>query len=218
MPNEHIEAIKKKYPRAYQKWTSEEESLLLEKYQGGSSLVQLAQEFQRQPSAISGRLFKLRFGENGHFDLQAGIIELRMAFEWEAVLSSDDSQYKFPQPITAFMKKHYRKPAIYRWTINQIEGETLFYIGEAVRLCPDRLNGYLSPGSNQQTNIRLNRIFQETAGNGASIRLEILKLSGAFVNDLDFQEKDLAKQDIRRLIEKLLVTLYKNQDFNLLNL
>ena len=218
MPNEHVESIKQKYPRAYQKWTPEEENSLLEKYQSGASLIQLVQDFQRQPSAISGRLFKLRFGENGHFDLQDGIIELRVAFEWAVVLSSEDTEYKFPHPITSFMKQKYKKPVIYRWTIDRGDGEKLFYIGEAVRFCPDRLNGYLSPGPDQQTNIRLNRLFQESIENGASVKLEILKLSGAFVNDLDLQEKELAKQDIPRLIEKLLVTLYKNQGLILLNL
>lgn len=218
MTNEHIEAIQKKYSKAYQKWTPEEENLLLEKYQKGASLIQLVKEFERQPSAISRRLFKLRFGENSHIDLQQGIIEFKLAFEWEVVLASEKDEYKFPNPITGFMKQKYRKPVIYRWTIARGEGEKSFYIGEAVRFCPDRLNGYLSPGPTQQTNIRLNKFFQEGVGNGANLKLEILKMSGAFVNDLDLQDKDLARLEIRRLIEKLLVTLYRNQGLDLLNL
>jgi len=218
MPNEQLEKIRQKYPRAYQKWTPEEENLLLEKYQKGISLIQLVQEFERQPSAISGRLFRLRFGENSHIDLQQGVIEFKVAFDWEVVLASEKDEYKFPNPITSFMNQNYRKPVIYRWTMDREEGEKSLYIGETVRFCPDRLNGYLSPGSKQQTNIRLNQFFQEGVRNGANLKLEILKMSGAFVNDLDLQDKDLARQDIRRLIEKLLVTLYRNQGLDLLNL
>ncbi len=218
MTNEYIEDVKKKYPRAYQRWTLEEESLLLEKYKNGASLIQLVEEFERQPSAISGRLFRLRFGESSNADLHRGIIDFRLAFEWEVVLASEEVEYKFPSRITDFMKRKYRRPAIYRWTIDRADNEKSFYIGEAVRFCPDRLNGYLSPGPTQKTNIRLNRFFLESIGSGASLKLEILKMSGAFVNDLDLQEKDLAQQDTRRLIEKLLVTFYRNQGLDLLNL
>lgn len=218
MSNEQIESIKKKYPRAYQKWLPDEEKLLLEKYQNGVSLPQLSQEFQRQPSAISSRLFKLRFGENSQINLQNGIIELKVAFEWETVLSSDEIYYVFPGPITDFMKEKYKKPVIYRWTIEFEGNEKTFYVGETLRFCPNRLNGYLAPGSDQHTNIRLSNLFHESIRNGANLKLEILKMSGAFVNDLDLQEKDLEKQDIRRLIEKLLISLYRNQGLNLLNL
>lgn len=218
MTNEHIEAIKKIYPRAYQKWTPEEESLLQEKYQKGANLVQLAKEFERQPSAISGRLFKLKFGKYSHLDLQQGIIEFKVAFDWKVVLASEKDEYKFPNPITSFMRKNYQKPVIYRWTIDRGEGGKFFYIGETKKLCPDRLHGYLSPLPIQTTNVRLNKYFQESIGNGASIKLEILKMSGALVNDLDLQDKDLARQDNRRLVEKLLITLYRNQGLDLLNL
>lgn len=196
----------------------EEENLLLEKYHKGASLIQLSQEFKRQPSAISGRLFKMKFGDNNCVNLQGGTIEFRVAFEWEVVLASETTEYKFPTPITSFMKQKYRKPVIYRWTIEHFDGERSFYIGEAVKFCPDRLNGYLAPGPTQQTNLRLNRLFHEGIENGACLKLEILKLPGAFVNDLDLHEKDLARQDIRRLIEKLLTALYRHQGLDLLNL
>ncbi len=218
VPNKQLEKIKQKYSRAYEKWTPDEENLLLTKFQMGASLIQLAKEFERQPSAISGRLFKLRFGENSYIDLQQGIIEFRAFFDWEVVLASENKEYKFPNSITGFMRKNYQKPIIYRWTIDRGKGGKSFYIGETVKLCPDRLNGYLSPGPTQQTNKRLNQYFQESVGNGASLKLEILKMSGAFVNDLDLQDSDLVRQDNRRLIERLLVTLYRNQGLDLLNL
>ena len=109
---------------------------------------------------------------------------------------------------------------IYRWIVERPDpnDEILMYIGEANRFCPDRLSGYITPGPTQQTNHRLNQQFHEVIAHGGRIRLETLKMTGAFVNDLDLTEKDLSRQDIRRLVERLLVTLYRNQGVNLLNL
>jgi len=218
MTKEHVEAIKKKYPKAYQKWTPEEENLLLEKYQNGASLIQLAQEFERQPSAISGRLFKLRFGESSRIDLEQYVIEFRAFFDWEVVLASENKEYKFPNSMTDFMRKNYQKPVIYRWTVDRGNGGKIFYIGETKKLCPDRLHGYLSPLPIQPTNVRLNQFFHESIGNGARLKLEVLKMSGAFVNELDLQDNDLERQDNRRLVERLLITLYRSQGLDLLNL
>jgi hypothetical protein len=118
------------------------------------------------------------------------------------------------------MKRLYKKPVIYRWIVERTnaDDEMVMYIGEAARLCPDRLSGYVAPGPTQRTNLRLNQQFHEYVAHGGRIRLEILKMTGAFVNDLDLTERDLSRQDIRRLIERLLVTLYRNQGVNLLNL
>lgn len=218
MANKNLEKIKQKHPRAYEKWVPEEEFLLLEKYQKGASLLQLAQEFKRQPSAISGRLFKLRFGENSYSDSQQGIIEFRAFFDWEVVLASENKEYKFPNPITGFMRKKYQTPVIYRWTVDRGEDGKNFNVGETKKLCPDRLHGYLSPLPIQTTNVRLNQFFQESIRTGANLKLEILKMSGAFVNDLYLQDNDLARQDNRRLIERLLITFYRRQGLDLLNL
>jgi phosphoenolpyruvate synthase/pyruvate phosphate dikinase len=179
----------------------------------------LAAIFQRQPSAITSRLFKFKFA-SARQDFKKGSIEVKVMFEWEAVCQSETEEYVFPKPITEFMKQLYKKPVIYRWIVERTDtnDEMLMYIGEAARLCPDRLSGYLVPGPTQQTNIRLNQQFHECIAHGGKIRLETLKMTGAFVNDLDLTEKDLSRQDIRRLIERLLVTLYRSQGINLLNL
>jgi len=218
MANEHLASIKRRYPRAYDKWTAEEDALLQQKYKEGTSLEKLAAHFQRQPSAITSRLFKLRFASTRQ-DFKQGSIEVKVTFEWEAVRSSETVEYEFPKPITEFMRQFYKKPMVYRWIVELPDtDETLMYIGEAARLCPDRLSGYLTPGPTQQTNIRLNQQFHEFIAHGGRIRLEILKMNGAFVNDLDLTEEDLGRQDIRRLIERLLITLYRSQGVNLLNL
>lgn len=219
MTNERLASIKQRYPKAYDKWRAEEDALLEQKYKEGTSLENLAAIFQRQPGAITSRLSKLKFA-SARQDFKQGSIEVKVMFEWEAVRKSEAEEYVFPKPITDFMKRLYKKPLIYRWIVEHkdTDDEMLMYIGEAARLCPDRLSGYITPGPTQRTNLRLNQQFHECMTHGGRIKLEILKMTGAFVNDLDLTEKDLSRQDIRRLIERLLVTLYRSQGVNLLNL
>jgi hypothetical protein len=51
--------IKQKYPKAYERWTSDEDEQLKTKYHEGVGIAELATFFQRQPSAIRSRLAKL---------------------------------------------------------------------------------------------------------------------------------------------------------------
>jgi hypothetical protein len=54
-----IENIRQKYPKAYTRWSPEEDQQLILNHQSGMSVVALAQLFLRQPSAIRSRLVKL---------------------------------------------------------------------------------------------------------------------------------------------------------------
>ena len=53
------EKIRQKYPRAYVKWSREEDENLQKEYASGQQIGELAQRFERQPSAIRSRLQKL---------------------------------------------------------------------------------------------------------------------------------------------------------------
>ncbi|MBW3586045.1 MAG: hypothetical protein KY448_09410 [Cyanobacteria bacterium 0813] len=53
------EKIRQKYPRAYVKWSQDEDENLKKEYASGQQIDELAQRFQRQPSAIRSRLQKL---------------------------------------------------------------------------------------------------------------------------------------------------------------
>ncbi len=53
-----LAAIKKRHPRAYEKWTETEDADLKSMRANGASIHQLAAHFQRQPSAITSRLSK----------------------------------------------------------------------------------------------------------------------------------------------------------------
>src|SRR5678815_2234604 len=54
-----IDEIRKSFPRAYEKWTLEEDQRLRTLFEAGNSLSYLSQSFARQPSAIRSRLVKL---------------------------------------------------------------------------------------------------------------------------------------------------------------
>ena len=58
-PKTQNEKIRLKYPRAYVKWTRDEDDNLKNEYASGQEIGELAQRFQRQPAAIRSRLQKL---------------------------------------------------------------------------------------------------------------------------------------------------------------
>ncbi|MEG4212771.1 hypothetical protein [Microcoleus sp. S13_B4] len=58
-PKIQNEKIRHKYPRAYVKWSQDEDENLKKEYASGQQIDELAQRFQRQPSAIRSRLHKL---------------------------------------------------------------------------------------------------------------------------------------------------------------
>lgn len=55
----YIEEIRQKYPKAYTKWTEDEDNMLRNEYVPGKTVDELAIIFERQPSAIRSRLRKL---------------------------------------------------------------------------------------------------------------------------------------------------------------
>lgn len=54
-----FEKIRQHYPKAYTKWSSDDDELLRWKYDQGISIAELSQFFQRKPGAIRSRLKKL---------------------------------------------------------------------------------------------------------------------------------------------------------------
>lgn len=62
-PKNQNEKIRHKYPRAYVKWSHDEDENLQKEYASGQQIGELAQRFQRQPGAIRSRLQKLRLLE-----------------------------------------------------------------------------------------------------------------------------------------------------------
>ena len=56
---ERLEAIRRDNPRAYEKWTDEEDAQLRQLFQSQTPPKEIARILQRQPSAIRSRLVKL---------------------------------------------------------------------------------------------------------------------------------------------------------------
>jgi len=62
-PAYSVEQIRREYPKAYMKWTKEEDECLARLYRDGKTVSQLAGIFQRQPGAIRSRLHHLGLGQ-----------------------------------------------------------------------------------------------------------------------------------------------------------
>jgi hypothetical protein len=58
-----IEVIREAFPRAYEKWTPQNDAKLEELFKEKKSLDEIARIFQRQPSAIRARIIKLELYE-----------------------------------------------------------------------------------------------------------------------------------------------------------
>jgi hypothetical protein len=56
---ERLEAIRRDNPRAYEKWTDEEDAQLRQLFMAQTPQKEIARVLQRQPSAIRSRLVKL---------------------------------------------------------------------------------------------------------------------------------------------------------------
>ena len=56
---QRVEKIREKHPRAYEPWSEEEESRLINMYQTGDSIRSISSALQRQRGAIRSRIEKL---------------------------------------------------------------------------------------------------------------------------------------------------------------
>ncbi len=56
---ERLAKIQQRYPRAYEKWSKEEEQRVGAMYRSGKTVSEIASDCQRQPNAIKSRLERL---------------------------------------------------------------------------------------------------------------------------------------------------------------
>ncbi len=64
-PGLDLAAIRRKYPNAYQPWTAVGDRQLMERFQNGSTVTELASELGRGRGAIRSRLTKLGIDPDG---------------------------------------------------------------------------------------------------------------------------------------------------------
>lgn len=56
--NDQIKQVRKVYPRAYEKWTAEEDTVLIYEFQQGNTIEEISDKLQRQVGSIRSRLIK----------------------------------------------------------------------------------------------------------------------------------------------------------------
>jgi len=139
-------------------------------------------------------------------------------FVWEQVLSGPGQSYEFPHEVTPFMRREYRGPAIYRWLAyaQEIGDRRDIYIGEAENLSR-RIQGYLQPGSNQQTNVRMNARFRALTSEGLHVTIQRLRIGSLSLGEYEVGSSDLFNKHVRVFIEHMLIAYYTKAGFTLMN-
>lgn len=145
--------------------------------------------------------------------LQAG-----MVFHWEQVRADPAHRFEFPGDVTAYMRREYAGPAIYRWVVFDltIGDRKEMYVGEAEDLCR-RITQYLQPGPSQLTNKRLHALFQSYRAQGHSVTIQRLRFESLSLGEFDMSQTDLFSKHTRVFIEHMLVTYYSKAGFVLIN-
>lgn len=142
-------------------------------------------------------------------------LKIEFEYEWKPVLAEDGKEYRFPEERTEFMKM-YKRPAVYRWNVSRPDDRRKVYIGEAKDLYR-RIYGYLKPGRTQETNKRINTLFNNYLSQGYTIRLEVLQVDNVRVAGVTFTANDLSNKYIRTLFESLMITVHEQNRVELLN-
>lgn len=216
-----VDDIRKKHSRAYEKWSEQEDTFLLQMYKQGKSIEELSPIFQRSKGAIQSRINKLESPEKIYYSgfIRANHLQLEISFDWVPILRNEDEIYLFPNSLTSFMTRLYKSPAIYRWNVYKVTptDERIIYIGEGQQLIPSRIKGYLNPGPSQMTNKRLNSRFHEYIQSGHKVLLETIRFDKISLEDLSFRQGDLANKHFRRFLEHMLIVYYQQQGYTMLN-
>jgi len=83
----------------------------------------------------------------------------------------------------------------------------LYYIGESMKLCT-RLRNYLNPDPTQQTNKRLNEIFNQL-DQGSVAKIDYISFERVNLGDFVILPSDLKDKHIRKALEGILICYYK---------
>jgi hypothetical protein len=142
----------------------------------------------------------------------------QLDIRWESVETSPGVAYRFPDPITQFLRERWTRPAVYRWSVHEpASGQVrLYYVGESARFVR-RLRSYLHPGPRQRTALRLHARFNEELQRGRRVELEVLQFDQIEVAGEVFEPHDLRGTSVRRLLENLLIVRHQRAGDILLN-
>lgn len=146
--------------------------------------------------------------------------KINIEVRWTSVLNADGTPYKYPEPLSRFLKKHYPNPVVYRWRILPVENDKeTIYIGQAEDL-HQRIQRVLTPSKKARrgdTNQKLKRFFDEQRSLTKEVILEIPVFEPFGFNDVRFSPDDLFNQFKRLALENLLLSFAQAAGHNLLN-
>jgi hypothetical protein len=171
-------------------WSLEKHKLFLKKLQGAGQIVSI------EDHAISSEI----------------------DYHWIPVNVNIAEEYQFPTQVSKFMREKYSGPAIYRWLpFKSQKGDvSLVYIGEADNFVR-RVNGYLNPGSGQDTNIMMSNAFKYLQYSGHKVALEELKFTEFNLGSIKLSKEDLRSKLTRILLEHMFAVYLQKQGWVLMN-
>jgi hypothetical protein len=148
-------------------------------------------------------------------------IKLNLSYEWQPVYLREKVEYLFPMAISPFMRTKYRAPAIFKLDVYQKNpgDKKLVYIGEAQELCPQRLYGYLNPGTTQLAFKKVNTEFRAYLKEKLRIGLAIclVKVINIGGSELD-PSSVINEKHLRRMITELLIVEHSRKGFTVVDL
>ncbi|MEA2074654.1 MAG: RecQ family ATP-dependent DNA helicase [Euryarchaeota archaeon] len=101
--------IRQKYPNAYERWTKEDDELLVNMFHQGESIAELANHFQRKKGAIRSRLKKL-VGEEGARETPREKLEYNTPARDEAQLFQALRKWRLRKAEESNLPPHYIFP------------------------------------------------------------------------------------------------------------
>ena len=143
--------------------------------------------------------------------------DINFTFDWSSVLKKDGTEYFFPEKSNLINSK-YNCPCIYIWSVfrSEFDDSKIVYIGETENLIK-RVTGYINPGPSQQTNIRMNNLFDNYLNEGYKIALRTLIFEEIKLNDISIVYTDLSNNNIRKALEQLFLVIYRKENYTILN-
>ena len=159
------------------------------------------------------------------------VSECRLYVKWRSTLSGGSRAYNFPEEFTAYFRRTYSIPAVYRWRVmrTEVEEKEKIYIGEAEDLVR-RIQRVRTPSRRAKqadTNKRLNKLFSRYLFAGRNIVLEIadvepfeLKvIEAGHERAIRFDQDESHDRFKRRALENLLLIDAQTSDqYELLNI
>jgi hypothetical protein len=110
----------------------------------------------------------------------------------------------FLQEATSVINPITKSPDIYRWGFLRSDLLVTAYVGETEDLCR-RVRGYFTPGPTQETNKLMHAKFEQAICDGLEIRLEFLKLTPTYLNNVHICNENLGDIFLRKMLENFVL-------------